>query len=67
MKPSERERWRVTVIADDDGDPPAALRVKKWLKNALRSFGLRCIWMDSGEASENTEAREIEIRIHDET
>jgi hypothetical protein len=38
----EAELWHLTFRAEGDG-PPVAIRVRRLLKRALRSFGLRCI------------------------
>jgi hypothetical protein len=38
----EAELWHLTFRAEGDG-PPVAIRVRRLLKRALRSFGLRCV------------------------
>jgi hypothetical protein len=35
------ERFTVGLVADGDG-PPAAIRLRRWLKEGLRTHGLRC-------------------------
>jgi hypothetical protein len=34
--------WRVTLTAEGDG-PPAVVRLRRLLKAALRTYGLRCL------------------------
>ena len=44
------ERERVAVILEAEGiGPPLPVRLKRFLKRALRSFGLRCKWIQSAE------------------
>ena len=38
----DREIFRVTLRAEGHG-PPAIVRLRRWLKAALRSHGLRCV------------------------
>lgn len=45
--PDPRPRYRLVVQAQPD-DVPAIVRLRRWLKAGLRSYGLRC-----------TDAREI--------
>lgn len=47
-KPSPRPTYALTLEAVPGGDVPATIRLKRFLKAALRGYGLRC-----------TEAREI--------
>jgi hypothetical protein len=39
----EPELWHLTFQVADSGDPPVAIRVRRLLKRALRSFGLKCV------------------------
>jgi hypothetical protein len=43
MKPAERPAFTITVVADDDGSPPVIIRLRSFLKAALRRYGLRCV------------------------
>lgn len=36
------EPWTVVVVPLE-GDVPAGVRLKRWLKLGLRSYGLRCV------------------------
>ena len=48
LKPLQNDDfWRITLIPNGQG-PPMSVRMKRFLKYALRSFGLRCIDMDGG-------------------
>ena len=38
----KQESWTITVVAAGAG-PPLTIRVRRWLKNALRSYGLRAV------------------------
>ena len=40
--------WRITLVPQGEG-PPMPVRMKRFLKYALRSFGLECVWMDGGD------------------
>lgn len=40
--PADAEQWTITVRAEGDG-PPLPVRVRKFLKLALRTFRLRCV------------------------
>jgi hypothetical protein len=46
--PDRQPKFALTLVAVPGSDVPAAIRLKRFLKAALRSYGLRC-----------TEAREI--------
>jgi hypothetical protein len=37
-----RERYRLTLEALPDGGAPPIIRLRRFLKAALRSYGLRC-------------------------
>jgi hypothetical protein len=37
------ETWVLSFKAEGDGGPPVEIRVRRLLKRALRSFGLRCV------------------------
>jgi hypothetical protein len=39
---ASRERYRLDLEAMPDGGAPAVIRLKRFLKAALRSYGLRC-------------------------
>ena len=41
--PQPRERYRLDLEALPDGGAPAAIRLKRFLKMALRAYGLRCV------------------------
>jgi hypothetical protein len=49
-----RERYRLTLEALPDGGAPAPIRLKRFLKAALRSYGLRCV--DAVELRDESEA-----------
>jgi hypothetical protein len=40
--PPPRDRWQVTLQAEGAG-PPVYVRLKRCLKNMLRSFGIRAV------------------------
>lgn len=42
MSDQPRERYRIEVEALPSG-VPATVRMKRWLKIALRAFGLKCL------------------------
>lgn len=39
----DRERFAITFTSADPHDPPTIQRVRRMLKAALRSYGLRCV------------------------
>jgi hypothetical protein len=46
-------RFRIEFISADPGDPPAAIRIRKLLKAALRSYGLRVLDVRAVDASDS--------------
>ena len=45
------DRWKLTFQAEGDG-PPVAVRVRRLLKAALRTYRLRCVAVDSPDRPE---------------
>jgi hypothetical protein len=43
MPHSKRERYRLDLEALPDGGAPGPIRLKRFLKMALRAYGLRCL------------------------
>lgn len=43
--------WRITLVPTGDG-PPMPIRMRRFLKAALRAYGLRCAAMDGGDGQE---------------
>jgi hypothetical protein len=39
---AQRERFSLTLEAPPDGGAPGPIRLKRFLKMALRAYGLRC-------------------------
>lgn len=50
--------WVIHLVAIDDGGPPTEIRVRRFLKSALRSFGLRCVRVTGETSSANQSAGE---------
>jgi len=42
------QRFVITLTASDQGDVPAVIRLRRFLKMALRSFRLRCVRVEPG-------------------
>jgi hypothetical protein len=42
----------VVVLRAEGAGPPVAIRLRRWLKTALRAHGLRCVRIVEGSASE---------------
>lgn len=50
---NEPERVRVTLQADGPG-PPVEVRLRRWLKAALRAWGLRCVRVEPADVERDT-------------
>jgi hypothetical protein len=57
---ADRDEFKVTLTADGAG-PPAHVRLKRWLKTALRAHGLRCTRVEPAVDAEPEEQPE-EVR-----
>jgi hypothetical protein len=53
--PPDRPRFRLTLEAVGDG-PPAAVRLKRFLKAAWRGYQLRCVSVEDMAAPEQQDA-----------
>lgn len=50
-----RESFKIVVHAEGDG-PPVSVRLKRFLKSALRGWGLRCSSIEAVQTPEPAEA-----------
>jgi hypothetical protein len=58
---TDPQRWTLTFVPAPGWDAPAEIRVRRLLKHALRTLGLRCVAVAPGcpvEASGGTEVAE---------